>query len=195
MDLSQIRELLSIVAESGVAEVEIENDDFKLVVRKNAPAVFLQPSAPSPYGMPYLGGGGYPQQHFAMPGMGGQGYGGPGYATAPAAPPPPTPSEQPAGAPAPQQDADEPGARQPSANETEVKAPIVGTFYRAPAPDADAFVEEGDEVSPGDVLCIIEAMKLMNEIECEVKGTVKEILVGDAQPVEYDQPLFLIEKA
>jgi acetyl-CoA carboxylase biotin carboxyl carrier protein len=71
----------------------------------------------------------------------------------------------------------------------------VGTFYRASSPGADPFVEVGDTVNTGDVLCIIEAMKLMNEIESEVSGKVKQILVGDATPVEYDQPLFVIEKA
>ncbi|MFP4228740.1 MAG: acetyl-CoA carboxylase biotin carboxyl carrier protein, partial [Salinivenus sp.] len=76
----------------------------------------------------------------------------------------------------------------------QVKAPIVGTFYRAPSPDADPFVEEGDHVEEGDVLCIIEAMKLMNEIECETSGTVEEILVEDAEPVEFDQPLFVISE-
>jgi acetyl-CoA carboxylase biotin carboxyl carrier protein len=75
-----------------------------------------------------------------------------------------------------------------------VRAPIVGTFYRRPSPDSDPYVEVGDSVGEGDVLCIIEAMKLMNEIECETSGTVKEILVEDAEPVEFDQPLFVIEK-
>jgi acetyl-CoA carboxylase biotin carboxyl carrier protein len=76
-----------------------------------------------------------------------------------------------------------------------VRAPIVGTFYRSPSPDSDSYVQIGDTVRPGDVLCIIEAMKLMNEIECEVAGTIREILVEDAQAVEFDQPLFVIEPA
>ncbi|AEV16431.1 Biotin carboxyl carrier protein of acetyl-CoA carboxylase [Thermus sp. CCB_US3_UF1] len=75
----------------------------------------------------------------------------------------------------------------------EVKAPIVGTFYRAPAPDAPPYVKEGDRVEKGQVLCIIEAMKLMNEIESEVSGVVKKILVQNGEPVEYGQPLFLIQ--
>lgn len=78
---------------------------------------------------------------------------------------------------------------------TEVKAPIVGTFYRAPGPDADPFVKEGDTVRKGQVLCIIEAMKLMNEIESEVAGVVRKVLVGNAEPVEFGQALFLIEPA
>ncbi|HID79981.1 MAG TPA: acetyl-CoA carboxylase biotin carboxyl carrier protein [Aquificales bacterium] len=74
-----------------------------------------------------------------------------------------------------------------------IKSPLVGTFYRAPAPGAPPFVEEGDIVSPGQVLCIIEALKVMNEIESDVKGKVVKILVENGQPVEYGQPLFLID--
>jgi acetyl-CoA carboxylase biotin carboxyl carrier protein len=77
----------------------------------------------------------------------------------------------------------------------EVKSPIVGTFYRAPAPDAAPFVQVGAAVEPGTVLCIVEAMKLMNEIECDVAGKLAKILVENGQPVEYDQTLFLVEKA
>jgi acetyl-CoA carboxylase biotin carboxyl carrier protein len=69
----------------------------------------------------------------------------------------------------------------------------VGTFYRAPSPDADPYIQIGDSVSPGSVLCIVEAMKLMNEIECDATGKVVKILVENATPVEYNQPLFLIE--
>ena len=75
----------------------------------------------------------------------------------------------------------------------EIKSPIVGTFYRAPAPDADPYVQVGSTVSTGTVLCIVEAMKLMNEIECDVSGKIVKILVENATPVEYNQPLFLIE--
>ena len=82
----------------------------------------------------------------------------------------------------------------PSANTYEVRSPMVGTFYRAPSPDADSYVQVGSTVGEGSVLCIIEAMKLMNEIESEVSGKIVKILVENAQPVEYNQPLFLIEK-
>jgi acetyl-CoA carboxylase biotin carboxyl carrier protein len=74
-----------------------------------------------------------------------------------------------------------------------LESPMVGTFYRAPAPDAPAFVNEGDVVEEGQALCIIEAMKLMNEIEAKVAGRIAKVLVDNAQPVEYGQPLFLIE--
>ncbi len=82
-----------------------------------------------------------------------------------------------------------------AANLHEIRSPIVGTFYRAPAPDADSYAQVGTVVSPGSVLCIVEAMKLMNEIESDVSGKVVKILVENGKPVEYNQPLFLIELA
>ncbi|MGI6035903.1 MAG: acetyl-CoA carboxylase biotin carboxyl carrier protein [Limnochordia bacterium] len=83
----------------------------------------------------------------------------------------------------------------PSEQETVIiAAPMVGTFYRAPAPDAPPYVEVGDSIEEGQPLCIIEAMKLMNEIEADVAGIIKEILVENQQPVEYGQPLFIVEK-
>lgn len=81
-----------------------------------------------------------------------------------------------------------------SENLHEIKSPIVGTFYRSPAPDADPYVQVGDSVSSGSVLCIVEAMKLMNEIESDVSGKIVKILAENATPVEYNQPLFLIKK-
>ena len=83
---------------------------------------------------------------------------------------------------------------QDSPNIQTVKSPMVGTFYSSPAPDQPAYVEPGKRVKEGDVLCIIEAMKLMNEIKAEVSGTVAEVLVKNGQPVEFDQPLFKIQK-
>lgn len=74
-----------------------------------------------------------------------------------------------------------------------IKSPIIGTFYRKPSPDKPLFVEVGQTISEGDVLCIIEAMKLFNEIESEVSGTIVKILVDDSSPVEFDQPLFLVD--
>jgi acetyl-CoA carboxylase biotin carboxyl carrier protein len=206
MKLSKIQELLRLVAESGVSEVEIEEDDFKLTIRQNSPQVVMQPAnypAQMGYGPPQ----GMQQPQAAQP------------------PPPQQPQHQGAGVQTPQpepasgaqQAASAGGASQDGASaappqeaaengtadaETEtatdehvVKAPIVGTFYRAPSPDADPFVEVGDSVSEGDVLCIIEAMKLMNEIEAEVAGTIAEILVRNEEPVEYGQPLFRIDPA
>ncbi len=158
MDIDRIRELLQVVADSGVAEVEIHDEDFKLVVRKSAPTIMVQQAAaPYPYPMPQQG---MPMHAPPAP-------------LAPAAEAAAAPVAAPAGEP--------------------IRAPIVGTFYRAPSPDSDDYVSVGDRVKPGDILCIIEAMKLMNEIECEVSGTITEILVENAQAVEFDQPLFLID--
>ncbi|MCP4549036.1 MAG: acetyl-CoA carboxylase biotin carboxyl carrier protein [bacterium] len=83
----------------------------------------------------------------------------------------------------------------PASNLHPVKAPMVGTFYRSPSPDTAPFLEEGDRISPGKVICIIEAMKLMNEIEGDCSGVVKEIVAEDGQAVEFGQTLFLVEKA
>jgi acetyl-CoA carboxylase biotin carboxyl carrier protein len=83
----------------------------------------------------------------------------------------------------------------PSENILEICSPMVGTFYRAPGPDADVYINVGDDIHPGKILCIVEAMKLMNEIEAEISGKIVKILVENAQPVEYNQPLFLIEKS
>ena len=89
-----------------------------------------------------------------------------------------------------------PVATEPETNRTyhEIRSPIVGTFYRSPSPDADPFIDVGQQISIGDVLCIVEAMKLMNEIESDISGRVVKILVENAQPVEYNQVLFLIEE-
>jgi len=208
MKLSKIQELLRLVAESDVSEVEIEEDDFKLTIRQNSPQVVMQPTGyPAQGGYGYGGPQGMPQQAPARP---------------PQQPPQQPASPQPSapgggqppqsaggqqaasteatqdGAAASAQETAENGTAEAGADTAEeehvVKAPIVGTFYRAPSPDADPFVEEGDTVGEGDVLCIIEAMKLMNEIECETSGTIKEILVEDAEPVEFDQPLFVIDE-
>ena len=178
MDIALIREILNIVIESGVAEVEISEDDFRLVVRTNPPSAVGQPPAYLPVAIPH----------------------------SPVAYPVATPPTEAAdasvplpGAPAPvapatagQQALDAPEGGE-AENEVMVRAPIVGTFYAAPTPGEAPFASVGDAVARGDVLCIIEAMKVMNEIESEVHGRVKKVWVEDAQPVEYDQPLFTIE--
>ena len=152
MDLDHLREILELVAEADVSEVEIEEEDLRVVVRKHAPV-----AAPVPQQVAYA----------------------------------PAPVAQASAAPAPAPVASEAETAAPTGKT--VNAPIVGTFYGAPSPDADAFVKVGDTVSTGDVLCIIEAMKLMNEIESEVSGTITKILVENGTPVEYDQPLFIID--
>lgn len=152
-----------MIAESEVNQVTIEEGDFKIKVKKTPDVT--QSSAPVQYQMP--AGPQQPQQ----------------------------PAQQ--GSAAPQQ---QPGAEQQSGGEESqsepegqvIKSPIVGTFYRAPNPDADAFVNVGDQVEKGQTLCIVEAMKIMNEIESEFSGEVKKILVEDAEAVEFEQPLFII---
>jgi len=80
-----------------------------------------------------------------------------------------------------------------ASNTITIKSPMIGTFYRSPGPDKPSFVNVGDEIRPGQVICIVEAMKLFNEIESEVSGRIVKVLIDDATPVEYDQPLFLVE--
>ena len=84
-------------------------------------------------------------------------------------------------------------AETPAGNTITIKSPMIGTFYRSPSPDKPSFVNVGDEIAPGKVVCIIEAMKLFNEIESEIQGKIVKVLAEDASPVEYDQPLFLVE--
>jgi acetyl-CoA carboxylase biotin carboxyl carrier protein len=165
MDLKVIENLLELIAESEVNEVSIEEGDFKIKVKKKADRETpAVPQMPVQYQVP----------------------------TQQAAPQ--AQSQQQQAQPA---QPDQPSAEeQPSAPEEvsgdEVKSPIVGTFYRSPSPEDDVFVQVGDQVEKGQTLCIIEAMKIMNEIESDYSGEVKKILVDDAEPVEYDQPLFII---
>jgi acetyl-CoA carboxylase biotin carboxyl carrier protein len=156
MDLRKLKTLIDLVAESGIAEIEVTEGEDKVRIVKYAPA-----PAASPTVMPMTAA--MLPATMALPGAAG------------AAP-------SPAGA--------APAAELPKGNL--VKSPMVGTFYRAPSPGANAFVEIGQTVKPGDTLCIIEAMKLLNEIEAEVAGEIKEILVENGQAVEYGQPLFVI---
>jgi acetyl-CoA carboxylase biotin carboxyl carrier protein len=109
-------------------------------------------------------------------------------APTPAAPAPPS-------APPAQGEATGSAPAATESNLLDITSPMVGTFYRAPAPDAPSYVEKGKRVTKGDTLCIIEAMKLMNELECEVDGTIVEILVENAHPVEYGQVLFRVDPA
>jgi acetyl-CoA carboxylase biotin carboxyl carrier protein len=100
-----------------------------------------------------------------------------------------------AAAPAPAAPAPAPAAAPKADNLVTIKSPMIGTFYRRSSPDKPILAEVGTEIAPGKVVCIIEAMKLFNEIESEIKGTIVKVLVEDASPVEYDQPLFLVEPA
>lgn len=145
MDLRKLKTLIDLVADSGIAELEITEGEGKVRIVK-----FSQVAAVAP--APVAGA---PAQVVA--------------AAAPAAAPAPA-----------------------AVQGHQVKAPMVGTFYRSPNPNAAAFVEVGQAVKEGDPLCIIEAMKLLNEIEADKSGVIKEILVENGEPVEYGQPLFII---
>jgi acetyl-CoA carboxylase biotin carboxyl carrier protein len=96
---------------------------------------------------------------------------------------------------APQQIAAAPAPAAEVSNTVTIKSPMIGTFYRSSGPDKPSFVGVGDEIKPGQVICIVEAMKLFNEIESEISGRIVKVLVDDASPIEYDQPLFLVEPA
>ncbi len=162
MDISYIKKLIKLLDESGVDEIEIEEEGKKVRVSKAHHNSFAVPT--------------FIPQFVSQP---------------PAAP---QSSNAPKADPLP---ATEP-ISSPKTEEKkfhEVRSPIVGTFYRAPAPNADPYVQVGSSVQQGTVLCIIEAMKLMNEIESDVAGKVVQILVENGQAVEYNQPLFLVDPA
>jgi acetyl-CoA carboxylase biotin carboxyl carrier protein len=165
MDPKDLKRILDSIKESDVNEFSLETPDYKLHVKRGAEVVHVSTS----------------QVTMAAP------------APAPVAAAVATPAAiaAPVEAPAPTPVAAPVAA--PNSSGTTVKAPIVGTFYQSSSPDAAAFVKVGDHVEIGKILCIIEAMKLMNEIEAEVAGTIKQILVQNASPVEYGQPLFVIE--
>ncbi|SMO40762.1 acetyl-CoA carboxylase biotin carboxyl carrier protein [Fodinibius sediminis] len=168
MDLKVIENLLTLIAKSEVNEVSIEEGDFKIKVKKKADVE--QPAMPVQYQLPA-------QTAAVQP---------------PAGAPQQTQQAQQQPAPAPEQEStDESSASEEPSGEV-VKSPIVGTFYRSPSPDDDPFVHVGDQVEKGQTICIVEAMKIMNEIESDYSGEVKKILVEDGEPVEYDQPLFII---
>ncbi|HCK21140.1 MAG TPA: acetyl-CoA carboxylase biotin carboxyl carrier protein [Bacteroidetes bacterium] len=167
MDFKQIQELIKLVSKSGISEVSIETEEMKVKVKGNLA-----------YG---------PQTNNAQPVFIPQ----PIQTSVESAAPV---SKAPAPAPAPSSgDESEAPKKEANSNLITFKSPIVGTFYRSSGPDKEPFVKVGDEISVGDVLCIIEAMKLFNEIESEHNGKIVKILIDDASPVEFEQPLFLIE--
>ncbi len=163
MKASEIRELVKIVEQSDINELEVSRWGQKVRIIK---------------GVPSNGTTGAVTVQAAP-------------AVAP--PPPPAAPVAPAPQPAPAPEATPPAESSKEKNFIEIRSPMVGTFYRAPAPDADPYVKIGDHVEPGTILCIIEAMKLMNEIESEVSGKIADILVENGKPVEYNQLLFLVE--
>ena len=151
MKAKELRDLIDFISGTGLEEVNIETEEFKVHVKRSSGTNVQVTAAPQPAPV--------------------------AAAAAPAAPQAaPTPPEAPT-----------------NSNYVEVKSPMIGTFYRSPNPDSASFVEVGDKISAGDPVCIIEAMKLFNEIESDVSGTIVKVLVDNASPVEYDQPLFLVD--
>ena len=156
IDLKQLREIMKAMKQLGVNELEIENGDDRMYLRRgptnDGPATVLAPTM------------------IAGPAS---------------IPPAPMPSVPP---PAPEPAADD-------ASVTYITSPFVGTFYRSPNPDSAPFVEVGSKITSGSILCIVEAMKLMNEIEAELAGEILEVLVDNGKPVEYGDRLFKLKKA
>ncbi|WP_202409413.1 acetyl-CoA carboxylase biotin carboxyl carrier protein [Hufsiella arboris] len=155
MDIKQIQELIKFVSKSGVNEVSIEQEAFKITIKTNQQPTYVTasvPVAPAPI-----------QAAVQQPAQ-----------------------QQPA-----VQQASAPAAE--NTNYLTIKSPMIGTFYLSASPDKPAFINVGDDVKAGQVVCIVEAMKLFNEIESEISGRVVKVLVDNASPVEYDQPLFLVE--
>lgn len=158
MKAKEIRDLIDFISNSGLDEVNIETQEFKIAVKKNSPIIN-------------------------------------------------TITETPVTVAAPQQITEVPQVQQsvastsdaPESDETndyiEIKSPMIGTFYLTPSPDSEPFVKLGDSVKVGQTVCIVEAMKLFNEIESEYSGKIVKLLVENASPVEFDQPLFLLDPA
>ena len=170
MNFKEIQDLIKLINKTNLSEFKLKEGEFELTIRtdeyhkmKATPATQQVISVPA-----------------AMP---------PTYAPAPVA----EPAAASTPAPAAETKAPAPAAAEESNNYIEVKSPIVGTFYRSPSPEKPPYLKVGDSIAVGDVVCIVEAMKLFNEIESEISGKVVKILLEDSSPVEYDQPLFLVD--
>ena len=168
MKITEIQDLIRFIAKAGVTEVEIEQKDFKIVIKSEMPKgrkkggeEALVQSINDPI---------YVTEQIAVP-VAAQAAETPSTIEAPVAP----------------------SNLGDDANLIEVKSPMIGTFYRRSSPDKDPFKDVGDRIKEGEVVCVIEAMKLFNEIESEVKGKIVKFLVEDNTPVEYDQPLFIVD--
>jgi len=169
MDLKQIKELIDKVNETELAEIKISQGDFSLCIRSQSYLEAIK-AGKQTVSAPVM----------QMP-----------QAAAYQAPAPAAPASNNVAA----SGNDAPAEEDDSVNLITVKAPMIGTFYRSPGPEKGPFIKVGDDIKIGDTICIIEAMKLFNEIEAEVSGKVIKILIEDASPVEYDQPILLIEPA
>lgn len=164
MDIKEIQSLIRFVAKSGASEVSLEMEDVKITIKTTPESTATSEMAVVHHQVPVA----QPTAAAMMP------------AVAPAASAAPVANAETA-------------AQDDDSKYTVIKSPIIGTFYRKPAPDKPNFVEIGSSVNVGDTLCVIEAMKLFNDIESEVSGKIVKILVEDSSPVEFDQPLFLVD--
>ena len=164
MKLAEIQDLIKFIAKAGVTEVEIEQKDFKITIKSEMPKRKQGLTEPVVH-------------HTHVP------------------PATEVPIQIPVVAPKVEAEAPAPVVEEvdENLNYIEVKSPMIGTFYRRPSPDKDPLKDVGDMIKEGDVVCVIEAMKLFNEIEAEIKGKIVKFLVEDNTPVEYDQPLFLVD--
>lgn len=157
MKAKEIRDLIDFISKSGLDEVNIETEEFKIAVKKNSVIMVAPDSQSAQAGVePKLEPGRQTQLQAS-------------------------------------EISAEAAAAEENSNYVEIKSPMIGTFYRAPNPDVDPFISVGDVVKAGQTVCIIEAMKLFNEIESEVSGKIVKILVENSSPVEFDQPLFLVD--
>jgi acetyl-CoA carboxylase biotin carboxyl carrier protein len=163
LDLKQIKQVIDLMKRSDLSDFEVEEENFKLRIRRNAGAGPVAHAAPVVHAAPVHAPAPAPVAHA------------------------PQPAEAPAAA-APAGDVAEPGI-------VFIKSPMVGTFYRTPSPESPPFVDVNSKVSENSVVCIIEAMKIMNEIQAEVKGTVVEVLLESGQPVVYGLKLFKVRIA
>ncbi len=169
MDLKEIQNLIKFVAKSGASEVKLETGDVKITIKTGSEEketiVQQVPMA-----------GQMPQQQMPVQQQNQE--------QAPA-------RENPA--PSEQKETKASSEEAENSKYLTIKSPIIGTFYRKPSPDKAVFVEVGSKIQEGDVLCVIEAMKLFNEIESEISGKIVKVFVEDSSPVEFDQPLFLVD--
>lgn len=161
--ISEIKELIKLLDQTSVHELEVENEGFRLSIRKPGKAEVVQVHAPQAA---------------------------PVYSVPQAVPAVQTSSVQ---APAEAASAPAPAKEESDAGLHKIVSPMVGTFYSAPSPDSPVYVQVGDKINEKSIVCILEAMKLMNELEAEVKGEVVKVLVENGQLVEYGQPLFLVK--
>ncbi len=164
MEYKQIQELIKAINKSNISELSIEEGEFKITIKQAQTITETQMVAmQAPMHQMQMMPQAMPQNTIQAPAQ-------PAAAAAPAAP-----------------------AAAPAATGITIKSPMIGTFYRSSSPDKPPFVGVGDEIKQGDVLCVVEAMKLFNEIESEISGRIVKVLIDDASPVEYDQPLFIVE--